>query len=99
MLSNREKRDRLLSLSNELFIIKKWDYSVLNGINLIEHFIFTNILKYAQGEEIPPLKLLYYEIKSAIFSLIVFKTNMEKTKIEKLDSIIKKYLLKEEKDD
>ena len=97
MLSNRGKRDRLLSLSNELFIIKKWDYSALDGINLIEHYILLNILDYAQGKEIPPLKLLYYEIKSTIFNLVVFKNSMEKTKIEKLDSIIKKYLLKEEK--
>lgn len=95
MLSNRAKRDRLLSLSNELFIIKKWDYSFLNGINLIEHFILFNILEYAQGKEIPSLKLLYSEIKTTIYDTVAFSCNIEQSKIEKLDCIIKRYLLGE----
>ena len=90
MLSNRGKRDRLLSLSNELFIIKKWDRKALKIINDIENSIFHEILCYAIGEDVDVhnvyncfLKIVKQLVNDGVYNLEM---------LNKIDTILKKYL-------
>jgi len=90
MKTNRDKRDKLLSLSNELFIIKKWDHKALKIINDIENSIFHEILCYAIGEDVDVYNV--YNCFLKIVKQLVDDGMYNLEMLNKIDAILKKYL-------